>query len=64
MIKKATPTQFNIKEVKLNGFWTVIDVKGGSAPTSKENATLFLSKWGQQEWLTLIGGSQPTFGTS
>ncbi len=47
IIKNTTPTQFNIKDVQIKGFWNVIDVKGGDAPTSKDNATLFVSKWGQ-----------------
>jgi len=46
LIKKSTPTQFNIKDIKLKGFWTIIDVKGGNTPTSRDNATLFMSKWG------------------
>ncbi len=28
---------------KINGFWTVIDVKGSEAPTSREGSTLIVS---------------------
>jgi len=40
-----TPILFNPKESKINGFWSVLEVKGSHAPTSRENAALLLSNW-------------------
>lgn len=33
----------SFKTPKINGFWTIIDVKGGEAPTAREGSTLFVS---------------------
>lgn len=59
-----SPVMFGPKESKMNGFWTVIDVKGGQAPTSRENATLFIANWNGTDWLTLIGGTNQMIGTA
>lgn len=39
-------------------------MRGGQAPTSRDNATLFLSNFGGTDYLTLIGGTKPTVGTT
>lgn len=46
----------------MNGVWTILDVKGGDAPTAREGSTLFVSNWRGSSWLTIIGGVKPTFG--
>jgi len=46
----------------INGFWSVVDVKGGDVPTCRENATLIILNYTDEDQLTLIGGMRPSLG--
>ena len=51
------PLQFEKHEAKFQGIWTLVDAKGGQTPTSRENATLMMSNYFGNDWLTLVGGT-------
>ena len=53
-----------MSESTFQGFWTIIDIKGAQAPTSRENASLFVQNWFGSDWVTLVGGTGPTIGTA
>lgn len=61
---KETPYMLNTVKNKdsclMNGFWHVMDVLGGNAPTCRDNSLLFLS---QDDWLTMVGGTRPSINS-
>ena len=46
----------------MNGFWSVLEMRGSQAPTCRENASMMLTNINGSDWISLVGGSLPTVG--
>jgi len=53
---------FGTQESKFCGFWNVLDIRGSQAPTSRENAGIFIENWKGDDYVTIVGGAKSSVG--